>query len=254
MGNAGLRSHWGTGVAPHTRSILSRQVIIADDHPLFRSALRTVVSEASNLEVAAEAADGLEALELCRQLMPDIVLMDVHMPKMDGIESTRVIKRELPHTVVLMITVSADPQDLARALKAGAAGYVLKSVAPQQITDAVLRALEGESPLDQELAKDLLLRLMDEEHSTIRAEQQETQPPPQTAPSPASPLSSRELEVLRLVVRGQTNQQIAKNLLISVSTVKKSVQSIISKLRVSDRTQAAVRAIELGLYTGSQDE
>jgi NarL family two-component system response regulator LiaR len=217
------------------------RIILADDHPLFRAALRHLLTQqGSALEVVAEATDGPEALELCRRFGPDLVLMDLSMPKLDGIETTRAIKRELPRTVVLIMTASADPSDLAAALKAGAAGYVLKTATPEQITDAILRVLEGESPLNQELAMELLLKKLMEEA-------------PKETSLPAS-LSPRELEVLRLVARGLTNQQIAKELHISVSTVKKRVQRIISKLKVSDRTQAAVRAIEMGLHSEPEDE
>jgi DNA-binding NarL/FixJ family response regulator len=237
------------------------RIILADDHPLFRAALRHLLTQqGSALEVVAEATDGPEALELCRRFGPDLVLMDLSMPKLDGIETTREIKRELPRTVVLIMTASADPSDLAAALKAGAAGYVLKTATPEQITDAILRVLEGESPLNQELAMELLLKKLmeeapkEEERTALLREESPPAPPRRKETSLPASLSPRELEVLRLVARGLTNQQIAKELHISVSTVKKRVQRIISKLKVSDRTQAAVRAIEMGLHSDPEDE
>jgi DNA-binding NarL/FixJ family response regulator len=232
--------------------------MIADDHPLWCSGLRSLLESSDSLmEVVAEATDGHQALELALSLKPDLVLMDVWMPRMGGLEATRAIKRELPQTVVLMMTASEEPNHLAEAIKAGAAGYVLKSAPHQQITDAIRAALDGETILlNQEVAKRLILDLMDEQS-------REEQPPsdvviPEGPPALSgersqgegtlpSALTGREVEVLKLLARGHSNQQIARNLLISTSTVKKHVRRIISKLGVSDRTQAAVRAIELGL-------
>jgi DNA-binding NarL/FixJ family response regulator len=213
------------------------RIVVADDHPLFRFALGRVLDAQPDLEVVGEAGDGREAVELCRSLRPELVLMDVRMPKMDGLEATRQIKREFPRTIMLVLTALEEPNHLSGALKAGAAGYVLKSAPVAQIIGAVRKVLAGESPLDQEVAARLLMRLSQQE------------PEEKEAPNGRLPgsLSPREIEVLRLTARGRTNQQIAHELLISVSTVKKHVQSIISKLGVSDRTQAAVRAVELGV-------
>lgn len=231
------------------RRKLSR-ILIAEDHPLFQDALRRILNGEPDLEVVGEVSDGLESLEMCRRLRPDLVLMDVNMPKMDGIETTCAIKREFPGTVVLMMTASEEPSHLGQAIKAGASGYVLKTSPPQRIIGAVRRALNSETPLDQEVAMRLLLRLTDEEQmkhpSDIASENPTVGPELPGAPLPSS-LTSREAEVLQLVARGQTNQQIAEKLLISSSTVKKHLRSIIAKLGVSDRTQAAVRAVELGL-------
>ena len=242
---------------PDDPAQLPTRIIIADDHPLFRSALSAIVDNYPNVVVVVEAADGLEALEHSRRVRPDLVLMDVSMPRMDGLEATRQIKRELPRTIVLVMSASEDPDHLAEAIKAGAAGYVLKSASPERITEAIRRALEGESPLDQGLAMELLVRLtMNEElhtaqeHSLLDVSQQS---PPEgreeehPLPSPLQSLSARELEVLRLLAQGRTNQQIAARLLVSVSTGKKHIRQIFSKLGVSDRTQAVVLALKLGL-------
>jgi DNA-binding NarL/FixJ family response regulator len=231
------------------------RIIIADDHPLWCSGLRSLLESSDSLiEVVAEATDGHQALELALSLKPDLVLMDVWMPRMGGLEATRAIKRELPQTVVLMLTASEDPNHLAEAIKAGAVGYVLKSAPHQQITAAIRRALDGGFPLNQEVVRRLLLDLMDEQSkngqpssdvasgsSPLGAEHSRGE---EALPSSLTP---REAEVLGLMTRGLTNQQIARNLLMSTSTVKKHVRRIISKLGVSDRTQAAVRAVELGL-------
>jgi DNA-binding NarL/FixJ family response regulator len=228
------------------------RIIIADDHPLYRSAVRSTLEKHSgSWEVVAEATDGLEVVELCRSLSPDLVLMDVAMPRMGGLEATRALKDELPRTIVLIMTALEEPDHLAEALRAGAAGYVIKTAPAQQIVGAVRQALDGEYPLNHEVAKRLLLDLVNEEHKERLPSQRTPESPPIGAEyrpeALPSSLSAREVEVLRLVARGQTNQQIAENLLLSVSTVKKHVRQIISKLGVSDRTQAAIRALELGL-------
>ena len=235
------------------------RIMIADDHPLWCSGLRSLLeSSDSSMEVVGEATDGQQALELALSLKPDLVLMDVRMPRMGGLEATRAIKRELPQTVVLMMTASEETNHLAEAIKAGAAGYLLKSAPAHQITDAIRAALDGEAILNQEVARRLILDLMDEQRKEQRSPSDvatlEGSPPAlggkhsQGEGTLPSSLSAREVEVLRLMMRGHSNQQIARNLLISTSTVKKHVRRIISKLGISDRTQAAVRAIELGLH------
>ena len=203
-----------------------------------------------DLEVVAEAADGAQALELCRRFRPGLVLMDVRMPQVDGLAATRAIKGEFPRTVVVVLTALEEPNHLSEALKAGAGGYILKFASPQEIIDAVRKVLAGEASLDQEVATQLLLQLMDE------ASKKEPESLPEVrfasdehpAPIHSESLSPREVEVLRLIARGQSNQEISRNLLISSSTVKKHVRHIISKLGVSDRVQAAVRATQLGLF------
>jgi NarL family two-component system response regulator LiaR len=226
------------------------RIIIADDHPLFRSAIRQTLERHSNLEVVGEAANGRQAVELCRRLRPELVLMDLRMPEMDGIEATHAIKRDFPGIIVLILTALEEPSELSNSLEAGAAGYVLKHSSAAQISDAVRRVLAGESPLNEEVAMRLLMRLID------RGGQEEGRSADSSSERPhrgrkesrlVDSLTPREVEVLRLVARGQTNQQIARNLFISVSTVKRHIQRITAKLEVSDRVQAAVRAIELGL-------
>jgi DNA-binding NarL/FixJ family response regulator len=222
------------------------RIVVADDHPLIRHALTTTIDEQPDLEAVGEATDGLEAVELCRRFQPELVLMDVLMPKMDGLEATRRIKREFPRTSVLVLTAVDDPIYLSEALKAGAAGYVQKGATTQETIGAVRKVLEGESSLDQQLATQLLKRLMEN-----------PKPEPNGVPNKESLsglLSTRESEVLGLVARGYTNQQIARNLLISLSTVKKHVRNAICKLGVSDRTQAAVRAVQLGVLAQCREK
>jgi DNA-binding NarL/FixJ family response regulator len=212
-----------------------------------------MLSNQPDFEVVAEAADGWEALELCRRLKPDLVLMDVRMPTLDGIEATRAIKAELAHTSVLMLTSHENHNYLLEALKAGAAGYVLKDVGGKQLCEAIRATLSGESPLNGELAKQLLMRLVEQtKDPRLKEDPSPSSRSPQPQPSPSPPpifevLTPREGDVLRLLVKGEINQEIARSLLISVSAVKKHVRQIIRKLGVSDRTQAVVKAIEMGL-------
>ena len=221
------------------------RLLIADDHTLVREGMRTMLTSEPNLEVIGEAENGREALEMCRKLCPDLVLMDVRMPEMDGLAATKEIKGECPETSVLIITTHESPEYLMDAIRAGAAGYVLKDSTKQQLLNAVQRVISGDSPLNQELAMRLLQRLADEKRQStepllesVRKRQEETL---------VEPLTDREIEVLRLLALGKTNRQAAQELLVSLSTIKTYIQRVIAKLGVSDRTQAAVRAAELGL-------
>jgi NarL family two-component system response regulator LiaR len=213
------------------------RVIIADDHELARLGLRTMLEPEPDLEVIGEAATGREAVALSSQLQPDLVLMDIRMPDMDGLMATRAIKEELPRTSILIVTLSEDPDYLLEALRVGAAGFVLKDASRREVVAAVRQVLSGESPLDPKLAAQLIRRLAGQ-----------TLPKEQPARH-GDNLTQRELEVLRLVAEGKTNHDIAQSLFVSVGTVKVHVERIIDKLGVSDRTQAAVRAVELGYLT-----
>jgi DNA-binding NarL/FixJ family response regulator len=221
----------------------TKRLVLADDHHLLRRGFRSLLSSEPGLEVVGEVSNGLEAIELCRRLAPDLVLMDVRMPEMDGITATRRIKSEQPGVSVLMVTMHENPDYLLEALDAGAAGYVLKDAPADRLINAVRRTLDGESPLNQELATRLLRQLAEEkQHNLYRAPSKRHEPLDDA-------LTPRETEVLGLLTTGQTNQQIAQTLTISKGTAKVHVERIIRKLGVSDRTQAAVRAIELGFTT-----
>jgi DNA-binding NarL/FixJ family response regulator len=212
-----------------------------DDHDLARASLRDMLADERCVEVVGEASDGREAVEVCRSLRPDLVLMDVRMPQMDGLEATRAIKREHPSVIVLMVTMHEDPDYLLEALKAGAAGYVLKEASRKDVVSAVMRVLSGDSPLDAGVAAKLLRRLVDElsaERKAEPAEQQQQSPPPRAPLDEA--LTPRELEVLEYLSRGHTNRQIAAILVISAGTVKRHVENIIAKMGVSDRTQVVL--------------
>jgi DNA-binding NarL/FixJ family response regulator len=223
------------------------RIVIADDHPLFRGALTQMLSGQRRPRIVGEAADGLEALESCRQLRPDLILMDVNMPRMDGLEATRSIKEAFPQTIVLILTAFADPNYLTEALRAGASGYILKTASAEEVLHAIHEVLSGESRMDHEVAMSLLRLMLDETPQQRRMSTYAPGRPVEESLLLLEKLSQRELDVLRLVVKGRTNREIAKDLLVSTSTVKKNIHQICSKLGVSDRIQAAVRAVELGL-------
>jgi DNA-binding NarL/FixJ family response regulator len=214
-------------------------VLIADDHPLTRAGLRAVLGEDPDLLIVGEVADGRAAVELARTQHADLVLMDVRMPGLGGLEATRLLKQVSPMTSVLILTMFEDPDLLIEAVRAGAAGYVLKTATEAALRTAVWEALAGDLPLDPRLARDTLRRL---------AAEQPPADPPQVA---RDLLSTREHEVLRLLARGHTNREIAEALIITSHTVKVHVEHILAKLGASDRTQAAVRAIELGYVTAA---
>lgn len=216
------------------------RLLIADDHDLLRQGMRIVLSHEPDLEIVGEAANGREALELCRKLDPDLVLMDVSMPEMDGLEATRAIKEIRPDISVLVVTAHLNPDYLLQAVTAGAAGYVLKMARKEEIVDAIRRVIRGEFSFDQDLSISLLQRLAQEVP--------ETAPPAANShKAPPGSLTPREIDVLRLLALGKTNRQIAQEIHLSLSTVKGHLERLISKLGVSDRTQAAVKAVELGL-------
>jgi PAS domain S-box-containing protein len=211
------------------------RIMVVDDHELTRAGLVAIVGRDPQLEVVGEASNGRAALRLAQTLEPDLVLMDVRMPEMDGLEATQELKKLRPMTSVLLLTMFDDVDLLVRAVTAGGAGYVLKDSSLGEIQRAIREVASGGFPVDPRLARDVLLRV---------ARQAKPQPP---AVLPLSPLTGREREVLTLLASGGTNREIGEALTITPHTVKNHVEHILAKLGVSDRTQAAVRAIELGL-------
>jgi len=217
---------------PNPRAIPTR-MIIADDHELARAGLRNMLAGERSLTLVGEATNGREALVLCQKLRPDLALLDVRMPEMDGLTAARAIRLVCPQTCVLIVTTHENPDYLLAALKAGAAGYVLKDVTRLDLLNTIRRVLRGEAVLSGEIAARALQQMVDQQTH---------------APSPqVEPLTHRQREVLAHIVEGHTNRQIAQALCVSVGTVKFHVEHIIAKLSVADRTQAAVRAVEMGL-------
>lgn len=224
---------------------MTMRLAIVDDHELAREGLQDMLSDEPDIEVVGEAANGREAVMLCSRLVPDIVLMDVRMPDMDGLMATREIKRRHSKISILMVTMHENPDYLLEALRAGAAGYVLKDAPQHEIISAVRQVRNGDSPLDPQLAARLLKRLA----TTMGTEPRSN---PRALRDSVETLSPRELEVLQRLRLGETNRQIASELSISTGTVKRHVEHIITKLEVSDRTQAVVRALELGVIELSE--
>lgn len=207
------------------------RILIVDDHSVVRQGLRMFLGLDPELEVVGEAADGAEALHLARQLRPDVVLMDLLMPVMDGITATAAIRKELPDTEVLALTSVLEDASVVSAVRAGAIGYLLKDTQADELCKAIKSAAAGQVQLTPRAAA----RLM------------------QAVSAPESPvdLTERETEVLRLMARGQSNKQIAHSLHISEKTVKTHVSNILSKLGVQSRTQATLYAIRVGLVSAS---
>ena len=230
----------GTEISPEYVGGPTRLAIV-DDHELTRESLQNMLSDEPDIEIVGEAANGRQALSLCSRFTLDLILMDVRMPVMDGLAATKQVKQRYPEISVMMLTMHENPDYLLGALKAGAAGYVLKDAPHEEIVEAVRRVRNGESPLDPELAARLLRRLARE------GEVRRGTGGPNAASNAVGPLTPRELEVLGLMKLGRTNREIAGDLVISLGTAKNHVEHIISKLGVSDRTMAVVHGLELGL-------
>jgi two-component system NarL family response regulator len=211
------------------------RVLIVDDHALFRRGLQMVLDGEQDIEVVGEAADGHQALERAQELMPDVVLMDVRMPRRSGIEATREIRDALPHVRVLMLTVSDEEADLYEAIKAGASGYLLKEVSTDEVPEAIRSVMAGQSRISPSMASKLL--------TEFATWSRRSGPPGVEGPT----LTERELEVLRLVAQGMANKDIAKELYISENTVKNHVRNILEKLHLHSRMEAVVYAVRENL-------
>jgi two-component system, NarL family, response regulator LiaR len=207
------------------------RVLIVDDHPIVRQGLRTFLESREGIEVAGEAADGHEAVQLVLAVQPDVVLLDLVMPGMDGLAALEGIRARRPETRVVVITSFGSSDQVLAAVRAGAAGYLLKDAEPQDIDNAIRAAHRGE-PVLHPAAAAVLMRQVDAPAPPHRAEQV---------------LTPRELEVLRLLARGMSNRELAAHLVVSEKTVKTHVSSVLAKLRLADRTQAALYAVREGL-------
>ena len=212
------------------------RVLVVDDQALFREALVTLLGARPEVEVVGEAGDGQQALERAAALQPDVVLMDLHMPVLDGIATTRRLRVEQPGVRVLALTTFDDDEDVFAALRAGALGYLLKDVSSDRLVEAVLSAARGESVLQPSVAAKVVARFA----------QLDDAPRPRSQPL-VVPLSERELDVLRLLADGCSNREIAAALFLAEGTVKNHVTNVLGKLGARDRTQAALRARALDL-------
>ena len=211
-------------------------MLLVDDQSLFREALATLLGARPEVQVVGEAGDGFEALQRSAALRPDVVLMDLHMPVLDGIAATRRLRVEQPGVRVLALTTFDDDEDVFEALRAGALGYLLKDVSSDRLVEALLAAARGESVLQPSVAAKVVARLAQLDAA------------PRSRPQPlVVPLSDRELDVLRLLADGRSNREIAGELFLAEGTVKNHVTNVLAKLGARDRTQAALRARALDL-------
>ncbi len=212
------------------------KVLIADDHRVVREGLAAILKTKENIVVVGEAQDGQEAVEKARSLLPDVVLMDVSMPRMTGVEATRQLKREFPHMGIIALTMYDEQQYIFDLVRAGATGYLLKDTDSAQIVEAIRAVYRGESLIHPSVASKILA-----EFSLM------SQKKGKKAAWVEHDLSEREITVLKLVAEGKTNKEIANVLDLSEKTVKNHVRNIFHKLQVYDRTQAAILAIRKGL-------
>ena len=207
-------------------------MVVVDDHALFRRGLELVLSEEPDINIVGEAADGVEAIQQVEALRPDVVLMDVRMPKASGIEAARTLRDRVPEARIIMLTVSDDEEDLFESVKAGAVGYLLKEVSIEEVADAIRAVARGHSLVSPSMASKLLSEF------NLLAQRADERLRAQTPK-----LTDRELEVLRLVAQGHSNREIASELFIAENTVKNHVRNILEKLHLHSRMEAVVYAM-----------
>jgi NarL family two-component system response regulator LiaR len=207
------------------------RILIADDHAIVREGLRALIGTKPDMELVGEAADGVEAVLKARSLRPDVILLDLVMPRKDGIEAIGEIKRENPKARILVLTSFAEDEKVFPAIQSGALGYLLKDSSPQELLQAIREVYRGESSLHPAIARKLIRELNR----------------PSDLPATEEPLTEREVEVLILVARGLSNQEIAERLVVSERTVRTHVSNILGKLHLANRTQAALYAVREGL-------
>jgi NarL family two-component system response regulator LiaR len=213
------------------------RIFVADDHAIVRKGLRTLIASETGMEMVGEAADGIEATAKIRALRPDVILMDLVMPRQDGLETIVKVKQELPEARIVVLTSFAEEEKVFAAIKAGALGYLLKDTSPEQLLQAIYDVHRGESSLHPTIALKLIRELRQ----------------PSALPPTEDPLTDREVEVVKLVAQGLTNQEIAELLFISERTVGNHIGSILGKLHLANRTQAALYALRKGLATLDED-
>jgi DNA-binding NarL/FixJ family response regulator len=213
------------------------RVLIVDDHALFRRGLMLVLESEDGIEVIGEAEDGDEAITKAEELAPDVVLMDVRMPAVNGIDATRRLADSLPTTKIIMLTVSDEEDDLYEAIKAGATGYLLKEISIEEVADAVRAVMQGQTLISPSMASKLIAEFA---NLSKLASQRSSVPAPR--------LTDRELDVLRLVAQGLTNREVADQLYIAENTVKNHVRNILEKLHLHSRMEAVLYAVREKLF------
>jgi DNA-binding NarL/FixJ family response regulator len=216
------------------------RLLIVDDHALFREGLRALFSAIGDIDLVGEAANGEQAVELAEKLQPDLILMDIDMPGMGGVEATRGILRKIPSTGIVMVTMLEDDASVFSAMRAGARGYVLKGAQPDELLQTIRAVANGQALFGPAIAT-RMMRFFKEQEAHFKA----------SLPEEAFPeLTRRELEVLELIARGDKNREIAEKLVISDKTVRNHITNIFSKLQVADRAQAIIKARDAGLADG----
>ena len=213
---------------------MSVRVLIVDDHTLFRSGVKALIARQEDFEVVGEASDGLDGIKRAKELQPDVILLDLHMPGLSGREAVKILARECPESKVVMLTVSEDAEDLIETLRNGASGYLLKNIDTQTLIDSIRRAAEGDSVISPQMTSKLVRNI---KTGAVAA----------PVPTERDKLSPREREILAFLARGASNKEIARGLDVAESTVKIHVQHILRKLNLTSRVQAAVYAVESGL-------
>jgi two-component system, NarL family, nitrate/nitrite response regulator NarL len=213
------------------------RVLLVDDQPLFRTAIASLVNAQDDFTVVGEAENGLLAIERAHELTPDLVVMDVEMPVMGGVEATRLLREQMPDVRIVMLTVSESDDHLFEAIRNGAQGYLLKDLRPDQLYDMLRAVMRGETPISPAVAGRLLTEIRSGTWSTVDA--------PTAAPAP--PITARELEIIQLVAEGLSNRQIGRRLSITEGTVKNQVHNALEKLHLDNRIQAASYIVRQGL-------
>ncbi len=225
------------------------RILLVDDHVLVRKGIASLLATQDDLEVVGEAGDGFEALEKAEELMPDVILLDISMPRCDGLTAIDLIKREMPYVKIVMLTYSDDDENLFEAIKRGAQGYLLKDLQPEVLFESIRGAARGEAPISGAMAAKLLRELSPREKAELPAPGPEEKLPER--PGRRGLLTRREREVLQLVAEGLSNRDIAERLRIAENTVKNHLRNILEKLHMQNRAQAVAYAIRQGWLESS---
>lgn len=214
------------------------RILLIDDHSLLRSGIRLLLEKQPDFEVVAEAGDGIEGVKRAQQHKPDVVLLDLNMPGLSGLETLQLLVQDNPATAVVILTVSEEAEELAQALRDGARGYLIKNIEGDALANAIRRAADGDAVIDPSMTAKLVAQFRTQPKSTA------------APPAERDKLTTREREIVQCLVRGESNKEIARHLDVAESTVKIHVQNILKKLNLSSRVQVAVYAVEHGMNEG----